>query len=54
MGYKVISIPEVATEIRQNGFIHTNDTITKIDFQRAIFELQLFKENLYENIIEKK
>lgn len=53
LGYKVIIIPEIATEIRQNGFVHTNDTITKVDFQRAIFKLQLFKENLYKSIIQK-
>lgn len=53
LGYKVVVIPELATEIRQNGLIHTEGVITNVDFQRAIFQLQLFKENLYKDIMSK-
>lgn len=51
--YKVITIPEIATETRQNGFIHTEGTISQIDFQKVIFEMQMFKENLYKRIMAK-
>lgn len=51
--YKVISIPEMATEIRRDGLIHTEGTISKIDFQKAIFELQLYKEDLYKHMMMK-
>ena len=51
--YKAITIPELATEMRQNGFICSEGTVSKIDFQRAIFEMQIFKENLYKNVMEK-
>ena len=49
-GYRVIIIPEIATEIRANGFL---ENIDKVAFQKMIFEMQLFKENLYRNMILK-
>lgn len=51
--YRVITIPELATETRQNGFIHTEGTISQVDFQKIIFEMQLFKENLYKKVMSK-
>jgi len=38
-GYRVIIIPEIATEIRANGFL---GNIDKVAFQKMIFEMQLF------------
>lgn len=53
LNYKVITIPELATEIRQNGFICSKGTVSQIDFQKVIFEMQIFKEDLYKNVIGK-
>lgn len=49
-GYRVIIIPEIATEIRANGFL---ENIRKFEFQKMIFEMQMFKENLYKDMIFK-
>ena len=46
-GYKVIVIPEIATETIMDGFVPSDECITQFDFQKIIFESQLFKENLY-------
>lgn len=53
LNYKVITIPELATEIRQNGFICSKGTVSQIDFQKVIFEMQIFKEDLYKKVMEK-
>lgn len=53
LGYKVVVIPELATEIRQNGLIHTEGIISKNDFQKVIFDLQFFKEELYKEYMRK-
>ena len=53
IGYKVVVIPELATEIRQNGLIHNEGVISKTDFQKLIFDLQIFKEDLYKNVMKK-
>ena len=33
--YKAITIPELATEMRQNGFICSEGTVSKIDFWKT-------------------
>lgn len=53
LNYKVITIPELATETRQNGFICSEGTISQIDFQKVIFEMQIFKEDLYKKVMRK-
>ncbi len=53
LGYKVIVIPEIATETIMDGFIPSDECITQFDFQKIIFERQLFKENLYREMCSK-
>lgn len=53
IGYRVVVLPELATEIRKDGLIHTEGIITKVDFQRLIFKLQLFKEEAYKSMLIK-
>lgn len=52
-GYKVIVIPEIATETIMDGFVPSEECITQYDFQKIIFEIQLFKENLYRKMCSK-
>ena len=46
-GYRVLSIPETATELIVNGTTPLNSR-TNFDFQRTLFRLQKFKEELIE------
>lgn len=47
-GYKVITIPESATELILNG-IRPSDNISMEEFQNFIIDLQIQKENLFIN-----
>ena len=47
-GYRVLSIPETATELIVNGTTPTTSR-TNFDFQRTLFKLQKFKEQLIED-----
>ena len=47
-GYKVIFIPETATELITSGFAPWN-TRTNIDFQNIVLNLQLEKERVFES-----
>lgn len=53
LGYKVIVIPEIATETIMDGFVPSDECITQFDFQKIIFEIQLLKENLYREMCSK-
>lgn len=53
LGYKVIVIPEIATETIMDGFVPSVDCVTQFEFQKIIFERQLFKENLYKEMCSK-
>ena len=46
-GYKVIFVPETATELI-NGGVNPKETKSNIEFQNVIFDLQLAKERAYE------
>lgn len=46
-GYKVIFVPETATELITGGII-PNEGCTNLDFQSVLFDLQLAKEKAYE------
>lgn len=51
-GYKVIFIPETATELITSGFAPW-DTRTSVDFQEILLKLQLEKEKIYEEAAKK-
>lgn len=51
-GYKVLFIEEGATELITSG-LAPGDVSNYLDFQRALFQLQLFKENLYMDVVKK-
>ncbi len=51
-GYKVIFIPETATELITSGFAPW-DTRTNVDFQEILINLQLEKERLFEEAAKK-
>ena len=51
-GYKVIFIPETATELITSGFAPW-DTRTNVDFQEILINLQLEKERIYEEAAKK-
>ena len=51
-GYKVIFIPETATELITSGFAPW-DTRTSVDFQEMLLKLQLEKEKIYEEAAKK-
>ncbi len=51
-GYKVIFIPETATELITSGFAPW-DTRTNVDFQDILLKLQLEKERLFEEAAKK-
>ena len=50
-GYKVIFIPETATELITSGFAPW-DTRTNIDFQDIVLNLQLEKEKIFETAVK--
>ena len=50
-GYKVIFIPETATELITGGFAPW-DTRTNIDFQDIVLNLQLEKEKIFETAVK--
>lgn len=51
-GYKVIFIPETATELITSGFAPW-DTRSNVDFQEILLKLQLEKEKIYEEAAKK-
>jgi CYTH domain-containing protein/nucleoside-triphosphatase THEP1 len=52
-GYKVIVIPEVATEIINSGIKPSDETISNFLFQTYLLEFQIKKEKFYKKIANK-
>lgn len=50
-GYRVITLHETATDMILDGLI-PNETLISFDFQNSLFEMQLFRENLYEKAMK--
>ena len=51
-GYKVIIVPETATELMNNGITFKDGSISLLDFQELVMRLQLAKEEVVERAIE--
>lgn len=51
-GYKVIIVPETATELMNNGISFRDESISLVDFQELVMRLQLAKEEVVERAIE--
>ena len=51
-GYKVIIVPETATELMNNGITFKDGSISLVDFQELVMRLQLSKEEIVERAIE--
>lgn len=51
-GYKVIVVPETATELMNNGITFKDGSISLLDFQELVMRLQLAKEEVVERNIE--
>ena len=51
-GYKVIIVPETATELMNNGITFKNGSISLVDFQELVMRLQLAKEEVVDRTIE--
>lgn len=45
-GFRVLLIPEIATFMMKNGIVPYDSCVTQLEFQKIIFEAQLFMENL--------
>lgn len=51
-GYKVIIVPETATELMNNGITFKDGSISLVDFQEIVMRLQLAKEEVVDRTIE--
>lgn len=51
-GYKVIVVPETATELMNNGITFKDGSISLLDFQELVMRLQLAKEEVVDRAIE--
>lgn len=51
-GYKVIIVPETATDLMNNGINFRDGSISLVDFQELVMRLQLAKEEVVERAIE--
>lgn len=51
-GYKVIIVPETATELMNNGITFKDGSISLVDFQELVMRLQLAKEAVVDRTIE--
>ncbi len=51
-GYKVIIVPETATELMNNGITFRDGSLTLVDFQEIVMRLQLAKEEVVDRVIE--
>lgn len=51
-GYKVIIVPETATELMNNGITFKDGSISLVDFQELVMRLQLAKEEVVDRTIE--
>ena len=51
-GYKVIIVPETATELMNNGITFKDGSISLVDFQELVMRLQLAKEEIVDRNIE--
>lgn len=51
-GYKVIIVPETATELMNNGITFKDGSISLLDFQELVMRLQLAKEEVVDRAIE--
>lgn len=51
-GYKVIIVPETATELMNNGITFRDDSISLLDFQELVMRLQLAKEEVVDRTVE--
>lgn len=51
-GYKVIIVPETATELMNNGITFRDGSISLLDFQELVMRLQLAKEEVVDRSIE--
>lgn len=52
-GFRVLLIPEIATFIMENGIVPYDNCVTQLEFQKIIFEEQLFQENLIYRVADK-
>lgn len=52
-GYEIIIVPETATLIKNSGIKIDDEHISGYDFEKMIFETQIFLEELYEEYAEK-
>ncbi len=51
-GYKVIIVPETATELMNNGITFKDGSVSLLDFQELVLRLQLSKEEVVDRTIE--
>lgn len=51
-GYKVIIVPETATELMNNGITFKDGSVSLLDFQELVLRLQLAKEEVVDRTIE--
>lgn len=51
-GYKVIIVPETATELMNSGITFKDGSISLLDFQEMVMRLQLAKEEVVDRTIE--
>ena len=51
-GYKVIVVPETATELMNNGITFKDDSVSLLDFQELVMRLQLAKEEVVDRAIQ--
>lgn len=51
-GVRVLLIPEIATSMMKNGIVPYDNCVTQLEFQKIIFEEQLFQENLMYKVAE--
>lgn len=51
-GYKVIIVPETATELMNNGITFKDESVSLLDFQELVMRLQLAKEAVVDRAIE--
>lgn len=51
-GFRVLLIQEIATSMMKNGIVPYDNCVTQLEFQKIIFEEQLFRENLMYKVAE--
>lgn len=52
-GWKVLIIPETATELILNGIFPLKESLATVDFQRAVIQKQIYKEKVYLDIAKR-